>query len=79
MLLQHMTTREPDASMLECAIVSVNVVLNGFPEHCEKTPEGWGIFHDYRESEPGYVPETPATMESDSESGSESGSEAQPV
>jgi len=31
-------------------------VLNGFPEHCEKTPEGWGVFHDYRESEPGYVP-----------------------
>ena len=40
--------------MLECAIVSVNVVLNGFPEGCEKTPEGWAVFRDYRESEPGY-------------------------
>ncbi len=56
MQMQRLTTREPDAKMLECAIVSVNVVLNGFPEHCEKTPEGWGVFHDYRESEPGYVP-----------------------
>ncbi len=56
MQMQRLTTREPDASMLECAIVSVNVVLNGIPEHCKRTPEGWAIFHDYRESEPGYVP-----------------------
>ena len=67
MQMQRLTTREPDASMLECAIVSVNVVLNGFPEHCEKTPEGWGIFRGYRESEPGYVPEMPAGSEADSE------------
>ena len=53
--MQRLTTREPDLSMLECAIVSVNVVLNGFPEGCPKTPEGWGIFHSYRESEPGHV------------------------
>ena len=53
--MQRLTTREPDASMLECAIVSVNVVLNGFPEGCPKTPEGWGIFHNFRESEPGYA------------------------
>ena len=53
--MQRLTTREPDASMLECAIVSVNVVLNGMPEKCRKTPEGWGIFTDYRQSEPGYV------------------------
>jgi len=62
--MQRLTTREPDASMLECAIVSVNVVLYGLPEHAEKTPEGWAILHDYRESEKGYVPpvktETPA-------------------
>ncbi len=54
MQMQRLTTREPDASMLECAIISVNVVLNGFPENCKKTPEGWGIFHHYQESEPGY-------------------------
>lgn len=61
MQMQRLTTREPDEKMLECAIVSVNVVLNGFPEGCRKTPEGWGIFRDYRESEPGYCPppETP--------------------
>ena len=55
MQMQRLTTREPDASMLECAIVSVNIVLNGFPKDTPKTPEGWGIFRDYRESEPGYV------------------------
>ncbi|MBO7664136.1 MAG: DUF1385 domain-containing protein [Clostridia bacterium] len=52
--MQRLTTREPDLPMLECAIVSVNVVLNGFPEGCPKTPEGWGIFHSYQESEPGH-------------------------
>ena len=57
MQMQRLTTREPDEKMLECAIVSVNVVLNGFPEGTEKTAEGWGIFHSYHESEPGYVPE----------------------
>ena len=56
MQMQRLTTREPDEKMLECAIVSVNVVLNGFPEGTKKTPEGWGIFHHYNESEPGYCP-----------------------
>ena len=55
MQMQRLTTREPERDMLECAIVSVNVVLNGFPENCPKTEEGWGIFHSYQESEPGYV------------------------
>lgn len=55
MQMQRLTTREPDPSMLECAIVSVNVVLNGFPEGTPKTPEGWGIFRTYSESEPGHV------------------------
>ena len=55
MQMQRLTTREPDESMLECAIVSVNIVLHGFPEGTPKTPEGWGIFHHYQESEPGYV------------------------
>ena len=56
MQMQRLTTREPDEKMLECAIVSINIVLNGFPQSCEKTPEGWGVFRDYRESEPGYLP-----------------------
>ena len=67
MQMQRLTTREPDESMLECAIVSVNVVLNGFPEGTPKTPEGWGIFHSYRESEPGYVP-APAAEPAEEES-----------
>ena len=58
--MQRLTTREPDTSMLECAIVSVNIVLNGMPEKCPKTPEGWAVFTDYRQSEPGYVFEEPA-------------------
>ena len=61
MQMQRLTTREPDESMLECAIISVNVVLNGFPEGTPKTPEGWGLFKSYAESEPGYVrPDAPA-------------------
>ena len=46
--------------MLECAIVSLNLVLNGFTEGTPKTPEGWGIFRSYDESEPGHVFEAPA-------------------
>ena len=62
MQMQRLTTREPDTDMLECAIISVNIVLNGFPEGTPKTPEGWGIFHSFMESEPGYVrkQETPS-------------------
>ena len=56
MQMQRLTTREPDEKMLECAIVSVNVVLNGIPDHAPKTPEGWAVFTDYHQSEPGYVP-----------------------
>ena len=71
MQMQRLTTREPDEKMLECAIVSVNVVLNGIPSHAPKTPEGWAVFTDYHESEPGYVPpvdeETASAEESDSD------------
>ena len=56
MQMQRLTTREPDEKMLECAIVSVNVVLNGIPDHAGRTPEGWAVFNDYRESTPDYVP-----------------------
>ena len=67
--MQRLTTREPDASMLECAIVSVNVVLYGLPAHAEKTAEGWAVLHDWRESGKDYVPpvkeetEVPETAE----------------
>ena len=34
-------------------------------EHVKKTPEGWGIFTSYRESEPGYVPPVPEESETE--------------
>jgi hypothetical protein len=67
MQMQRLTTREPDEKMLECAIVSVNVVLNGIPAHAPKTPEGWAIFRDYHESEPGYTPPVEETADPDSD------------
>ncbi len=54
--MQRLTTREPDPSMLEVAIASVNVVLYGLPPHAKKTPEGWAIIHDYHETEKDYQP-----------------------
>ncbi|MBR6442193.1 MAG: DUF1385 domain-containing protein [Clostridia bacterium] len=75
MQMQRLTTREPDLSMLECAIVSVNVVLNGIPDHARRTPEGWAVFTDYHQSEPGYVP--PVTEEAESEAEPVSGDDAE--
>ena len=80
MQMQRLTTREPDEKMLECAIVSINVVLNGIPDHVRKTPEGWAVFTDYRQSEPGYVPpaentETENSQDNLSEPSDDSGSE----
>lgn len=69
MQMQRLTTREPDEKMLECAIVSVNVVLRGIPDHADRTPEGWAVFHDYRESESGYVPPEKAEPDKESEPG----------
>ena len=74
--MQRLTTREPDASMLECAIVSVNVVLNGIPDHIRKTPEGWAVFTDYRQSEPGYLPPSDETTAAEDESGESGGTDA---
>ena len=34
----------------------MNVGLNGIPEHAKRTPEGWAVFTDYHQSEPGYIP-----------------------
>ena len=80
MQMQRLTTREPDASMLECAIVSINVVLNGIPDHCKKTPEGWAVFTDYRQSEPGYVPPAEeAAPESGCETPAEPGPDSNPA
>ncbi len=67
MQMQRLTTREPDEKMLECAIVSVNVVLDGIPDHAARTPEGWAVFNDYRESEPGYVPPAKTDLDEESE------------
>lgn len=78
MQMQRLTTREPDSKMLECAIVSVNVVLNGIPAHVSKTPEGWAVFTDYRQSEPGYIPPADPDPESDGDSVSAPDPEAAP-
>lgn len=48
--MQRLTTRQPDDSMLECAIVSMNVALYGLPENAPKTPEGYTLLHSYKES-----------------------------
>lgn len=62
--MQRLTTKQPDHGMLECAIVSMNLVLNGgLPEGAPRTPEGWAILTDYRQSEKGYV--FPAEKEAD--------------
>ncbi len=55
--MQRLTTRQPDAGMLECAIVAMNVALHGMPKNCERTPEGWCRLRSYKESDPAYAPE----------------------
>ena len=53
--MQRLTTRKPDKSMLEVAIVSMNVALHGMPEQAPRTAEGYAVLHSYHESEPGYA------------------------
>ena len=53
--MQRLTTKEPDAKMLEVAIVSMNVALHGMPQNAPLTPEGWAILTDYKQSEAGYA------------------------
>ena len=53
--LQRLTTKQPDAKMLEVAIVSMNVALYGLPRNAPLTPEGWAILTDYKQSEEGYA------------------------
>ena len=55
--LQRLTTKEPDAKMLEIAIVAMNVALHGMPAHVTPDADGCAILHSYKESEPGYQPE----------------------
>lgn len=50
--LQRLTTRQPDASMLECAIIAMNVALHGMPEGLPTTPEGYTVMQTYRDSDP---------------------------
>ena len=60
--MQRITTRQPDDSMLECAIVAMNTALHGLPKHAPRTKEGWAVLHGYEESAPDYTP--PAAEES---------------
>lgn len=55
MQMQRLTTRQPTDEMLEVAIVSMNVALNGIPEGTEKTSDGYAVFRDYRMSDKDYV------------------------
>ncbi len=57
MQMQRLTTRQPDAKMLECAIVAMNVALHGMPEHAPRTEEGYAVLHSYKESDPAWKPD----------------------
>ena len=77
--LQRLTTRQPDDSMLECAISAMNAALYGLPEHAPRTPEGWAVLKTYAESDPDYTPPKDETvsglfswLESEQDTGSES-------
>lgn len=50
--MQLLTTREPDETMLECAIVSMNVALYGMPEGLPVDDKGCTIMRGFRDSEP---------------------------
>lgn len=50
--MQRLTTRQPDESMLECAIVAMNVALHGMPEGLPKTEDGYTLMQTYRDSCP---------------------------
>lgn len=53
--LQRLTTKQPDAKMLEIAIVAMNVALYGLPVNAPTTEEGYTLLHSYKESEEGYA------------------------
>ncbi len=53
--LQRLTTKQPDAKMLEIAIVAMNVALYGLPKNAPTTGEGYTLLHSYKETEEGYT------------------------
>lgn len=53
--LQRLTTKQPDAKMLEIAIVAMNVALYGLPKNAPVTQEGYTLLRSYKESEEGYA------------------------
>ncbi|MBQ2700261.1 MAG: DUF1385 domain-containing protein [Clostridia bacterium] len=69
MQLQRLTTKEPDDSMLEIAICSMNVALHGIPKHVTPDKNGWFYIDSYKETEPGYVP--PVQEENEAETDAE--------
>ncbi len=54
--MQRLTTRQPDESMLECAISAMNAALKGLPKDAPRTKEGWAILKTYRDSDPDSYP-----------------------
>ena len=59
MQLQRLTTKPPTDSMVEIAIVAMNVALHGMPKEqpgVELTEEGYALMTDYRFSDPSYEP-----------------------
>ncbi len=63
--MQRLTTRQPDDSMLECAISAMNAALKGLPKDAPRTKEGWAILKTYRDSDPDAYPreDAPAAEE----------------
>lgn len=55
--LQNLTTKEPDYSMLECAIVAMNTALYGLPKHLSADSNGYVVLKSYIESDPEYIPD----------------------
>ena len=84
--MQRLTTRQPDDSMLECAISAMNVALKGLPKDAPRTKEGWAILKTYRDSDPESYPQEdaqeetsgPNLPETESEKKVESEEEAKP-
>ena len=58
--MQRLTTRQPDDSMLECAISAMNAALKGLPASAPRTKEGWAILKTYMDSDPESYPKDPS-------------------
>ena len=55
--MQRLTTRQPDAGMLECAIVAMNVALHGMPEGYPVNADGYTVMKTYQDSRPEDYPD----------------------